>query len=390
MKIIIVGKTLENYLFAIINISKEFGYKLVYCKETIPNSVGNRDVFVIDSDLIKQIPSESENLIFTIPSSPTYLASLKNEKIIHTSSIASIAVELKKIAERFFYIAVDEKSKTAFQIADKIAKTNASVLITGETGTGKEVLARYIHMQSDRSENNYVTLNCAAIPEALLESELFGHEKGAFTNAINRRIGKFEVAHNGTILLDEIGDMPLSLQAKLLRVLQEMEISPIGSNKKIIIDTRVIAITNKNLAQCVIDGTFREDLFYRLNVIPIYVPKLTDRPLDIEPLASFFCKKYSRDQKKLSANMLHHIKTRSWPGNIRELENFIHREVLFSNDDLVDYEHQINNSNKTLKQIEQDVIINAIQKFNGNKKLISEELGIPIRTLRNKIKSLQS
>lgn len=293
-------------------------------------------------------------------------------------------------------IIVDSVSVNLFSIADRVAPTDATVLISGETGTGKEVLARYIHKMSNRSEQNFVAINCAAIPEALLESEIFGHEKGAFTNAHQRRIGKFEEANHGTILLDEISEMPLSLQAKLLRIIQEKEFSRLGSNEKIKADVRIIATSNRNLEQAVREGSFREDLFYRLNIIPLEVPALRERKMDIIPLAIYFCKKYSHSQKVLSKNLLNKLKLNQWKGNVRELENFVHRAVILSTKNVIDVEDVSDwivmpkkdfsaTSEKTLAEIEKETIFGALEKFGGNKTVVSEKLGIPARTLRYKL-----
>ncbi|MDR2158142.1 MAG: sigma 54-interacting transcriptional regulator, partial [Holosporaceae bacterium] len=230
------------------------------------------------------------------------------------------------------------------------------------------------------------TINCAAIPETLLESELFGHEKGAFTNAVQRRIGKFEEAHCGTILLDEISEIPLGLQSKLLRAIQEKEISRLGENGTINVDVRIIATSNRDLYQAVLDGCFREDLFYRLNVIPIKMPRLNDRPLDIEPLAKLFCDKYSLGRKSLSRRFLTSLKNADWKGNIRELENTVQRAVLLSSDKIIDdFIPDSPNATKTLRQVERETILHTMEKFNGSKTLTSKELDIPLRTLHHKL-----
>ena len=303
---------------------------------------------------------------------------------------------IKKDANYDAPIALDACSKRTLEIAKKIAPTNAIVLITGETGVGKEILSRYIHRLSNRASNKFVAINCAAIPETLLESEFFGHERGAFTNALQRRVGKFEDAHQGTILLDEISEMPLGLQSKLLRVIQEREFSRLGSNESIKMDARIIVASNRNLREAIVDRTFREDLFYRLNVIHIEIPNLSLRPLDSVALASLFCKMYSNSQKKLSPQLLQVIKNHTWKGNVRELENFVHRSVLLSEKSIIDikdakfdYEKNYMNDNieqkKTLAEIEKDAILDALEKSHGNKNAASEKLGIPIRTLRHKL-----
>lgn len=231
-------------------------------------------------------------------------------------------------------IANDPVMKGVVAMADQIAPSDASVLITGESGTGKEVMSTYIHKKSKRKSEPFISLNCAAIPENLLESELFGHEKGAFTGAVARRIGKFEEANGGTLLLDEITEMHPSLQAKLLRVIQERVIDRVGGNKPVPVDIRLIATSNRDMEDAVKQGQFREDLFFRLNVINIALPPLRNRPGDILPLANLFIKKYSEQNnlphKKLSEAALEKMKAYHWPGNVRELENTMHRTVLLS------------------------------------------------------------
>ena len=220
------------------------------------------------------------------------------------------------------------------ELADQVAKSTASILITGESGTGKEVLARYIHGKSDRSGNAFISVNCAAIPDNLLESELFGHEKGAFTGAVARRIGKFEEAHGGTLLLDEVTEMDVRLQAKLLRAIQEREIDRVGGGRPVQVDLRVIATSNRDLAKAVAEGQFREDLFFRLNVVNLKLPPLRERPEDIEVLAKHFADKYSRANglppRPLSAGALKVAQAYRWQGNVRELENTMHRAVLLA------------------------------------------------------------
>jgi transcriptional regulator with PAS, ATPase and Fis domain len=286
-------------------------------------------------------------------------------------------------------IVADPALQEVFSLAKRIAPTDAAVLITGESGVGKEVVAKYIHKNSGRSSHNYVTVNCAAIPEALFESEMFGHEKGAFTGAVQRRIGKFEEADNGTLLLDEISEMPLFLQAKLLRVLQDKEFSRIGGNGVVGADVRIIATSNRNLTKAVESGNFRADLFYRLNVIQVEIPKLNDRPSDIEPLARFFCDKYSNRTKTLSDRFVMSLKNHNWKGNVRELENIVHRAVLLSSGKITDDFFPIQNfRQKTLQQAEDEYIVRTIERFNGNKTLAAKELDMPIRTLHYKLKKI--
>jgi len=312
-----------------------------------------------------------------------------------------------------------------FSIAKDVAESEATVLITGESGTGKEVLARFIHENSKR-KGDFVAINCAAIPESLIESELFGYERGAFTGAINRKEGKFELANGGTLLLDEIGEIPINLQAKLLRVLQEKEIERLGGTKKQKVDVRIIATTNRNLREEVKNGNFREDLFYRLNVINIEIPPLRERKEDIEPLALFFIDKYcnlnKKPQKKLSREALDLLKSYDWPGNVRELEHTIERAVILSKDQYItplnlflhgislnSYKEYINNKDNieiteivnsettdedkpikisagmTIADMERELILNTLRETKGNRTKAAELLGITVRTLRNKL-----
>jgi transcriptional regulator with GAF, ATPase, and Fis domain len=221
----------------------------------------------------------------------------------------------------------------------RVAKTDATVLILGETGVGKEVLARAIHRSSDRKDRPFVRLNCAALPPHLIESELFGHERGAFTGAASRRLGRFEVANDATLFLDEIGELPLELQAKLLRVLQESEFERLGSSKTISVDVRLVAATSRNLQECVQKGSFRADLFYRLNVFPIAVPALRSRKEDIVPLAAAFLAKVGQRLGKefapISAAVAESLLIHRWPGNVRELENVIERAAISSESDVL-------------------------------------------------------
>ena len=226
------------------------------------------------------------------------------------------------------------------KLADRVAPSEASILITGESGTGKELMARHIHRKSKRAKQIFVSVNCAAIPENLLESELFGHEKGAFTGAVARRIGRFEEASGGTLLLDEVSEMDTHLQAKLLRAIQEREITRVGSNRSIKVDIRVVATTNRDLAEEAAKGTFREDLYFRLNVVNLWMPPLRSRRGDIAPLARHFVEKYSDangvSELPISEAALQLLTSHSWRGNVRELENTLHRAVLLSNGDEID------------------------------------------------------
>lgn len=237
------------------------------------------------------------------------------------------------------------------EIIDRVAKTDSSVLILGESGVGKELFAEQIHLRSARNNAPFVRVNCAALPEGLLESELFGHVKGAFTDAVQNRRGRFEIANGGTIFLDEIGDLPLKLQAKLLRVIQQRSFEKVGSSDSITVDVRILAATNRDIEQLVEQGEFRSDLYYRLNVLPIYIPPLRQRPEDIPELALFFLKKFSRETKKqfdgFSDEALQTILSYSWPGNVRELENAVERACVISKDRYIKPEDLLINAKRS-------------------------------------------
>jgi two-component system response regulator FlrC len=293
------------------------------------------------------------------------------------------------------------------QRAQRIARSDASVLVQGESGTGKEVIARYIHRNSPRAGGPFVAVNCAAIPEQLLESELFGHERGAFSGALGQRIGKLEAAQNGTILLDEISEMDRRLQAKLLRALQEREVDRIGGRAPIRLNVRIIATTNKDLEQEVARQTFREDLYFRLNVVSIHIPSLRDRPQDIPALAEHFIEKYrwenGRFSRQLSAAALNALMAHDWPGNVRELENTIHRALVLTTDNVIGIKAleigPSSNCSRTMEAadpvsgfagrplhlVERDVIIGTLRLTGGNRTRAAAMLGLSIRALRNKI-----
>lgn len=307
---------------------------------------------------------------------------------------------LKSIIQRLIpdkdeIIAESAEMKRILQIAKEVAKTDITVLLTGESGVGKEVIARYIHRNSPRADKPFVAINCAAITETLLEAELFGYEKGAFTGATERKPGKFELAHKGTILLDEISEMSLKLQPKLLRVIQEREVDRLGGIKPIAVDVRIIATTNRDLSEEVKKGRFREDLFYRINVFPIRIPPLRERPEDIIPLAEFFLKRVSHKMSKeltLSEEVKDYLLKKSWPGNVRELENYIYRAAVLTHDKQIrplpdEFSQEDTVMKKgSLKEAEKELIIDALKKTGGNKTKASKILGISVRTLRNKIK----
>ena len=311
----------------------------------------------------------------------------------------------------------DEAMDRVVKLALQIAPSDASVLITGESGTGKEVLARLVHARSNRARKPFISVNCAAIPENLLESELFGHEKGAFTGAIARRIGKFEEASGGTLLLDEISEMDVRLQAKLLRAIQERVIDRVGGTKPIAVDIRILATSNRNLAEAVRAGTFREDLLYRLNVVNLKIPPLRERPADILELAQHFVKLYSQANgmapRPLSAEARSALVLNPWPGNVRELENTMHRAVLLASGDEIGPEairapdgvrldeHRVAPAvvhatmaaetvtralvGRTVANVERDLILETLKHCLGNRTHAANILGISIRTLRNKL-----
>ncbi len=304
----------------------------------------------------------------------------------------------------------DDAMASVVKLAQQIAGSDASVLITGESGTGKEVLARYVHSRSQRAKKPFITVNCAAIPENLLESELFGHEKGAFTGALGRRIGKFEEANGGTLLLDEISEMDVRLQAKLLRAIQERVIDRVGGAKPVPVDIRIIATSNRVLTDAVRAGTFREDLMFRLNVVNLKIPPLRERPADIGELATHFIKKYSEANglavRPLSVDARRALNTARWPGNVRELENTLHRAVLLSSGAEIGVDgilspdgarldaargtgiaEQVTRSlvGRTVAEVERDLILETLKHCLGNRTHAANILGISIRTLRNKL-----
>jgi DNA-binding NtrC family response regulator len=286
------------------------------------------------------------------------------------------------------------------QRARAIAPKRVPVLIQGESGTGKELLARFIHDLSPRRDRPFVAVNCAAIPENLLESELFGHEKGAFTGATARKLGKFEQAHTGSLLLDEIGEMSLNLQAKLLRVLQEWEVDRLGGSLPVRVDVRVLATTNADLAECVRKGKFREDLYFRLNVIPFHLPPLRERPCDVPLLAEHFLRQaageHGREVVGLEPKALEKLRGHCWKGNVRELKNVLERAVLLCQGPLITeadvYLEQLQDApssngpiNGSLRDMERELILCTLEKEGWNRTRASAKLGISIRTLRNKL-----
>jgi DNA-binding NtrC family response regulator len=317
-----------------------------------------------------------------------------------------IAAVLEAVTEEnTALIARDPKMTDTLKIADQIAPSDASVLITGASGTGKEMLARYLHDKSKRKGHRFVAVNCAAIPETLLESELFGYEKGAFTGAVARRIGKFEEAKSGTLLLDEISEMDIRLQAKLLRVIQEREIDRLGGNQPVKVDVRILATSNRVLEDEVAQGRFHQDLFFRLNVVNLTIPPLAERPEDIPVLAEHFARKHAEANglkpPAISAEALAKLRGHAWPGNVRELENALHRAVLLSTGPEIGPEAIMLGGvrpaaqaaasatalvGRTVAEVERDLIIDTLTHCLGNRTHAANILGISIRTLRNKLK----
>ena len=317
-------------------------------------------------------------------------------------------------------ISADPSMQAVIKLADQVARSEASILITGESGVGKEVMARYLHQNSKRAERAFISVNCAAIPDNLLESELFGHEKGAFTGAVARRIGKFEEADGGTLLLDEISEMDARLQAKLLRAIQERIIDRVGGTKPVPVNIRIIATSNRDLARAVSEGTFREDLLYRLNVVNLRLPALRERPGDVAVLADHFVKKYAAANgvpvRPLSQDARRALAAHRWPGNVRELENAMHRAVLLAVGPEIDAEairlpdgqplsgiltgadagpaaRAAQNADavsrayvgQTVAQMEKTLILDTLSHCLGNRTHAANILGISIRTLRNKL-----
>ena len=460
MRLMIIGQ-LEGYISAAGKIALKRGAKVMHCEDTeqamgaLRNGKG-ADLIMIDVKLkigpfIAQINDERFNVpVIACGVGADTRAAVKaiqdgaKDYIPLPPDAELIAAVLEAVTEeQSSMIGTDPAMQAVLKLADKIAPSEATVLITGESGTGKEVMSRYIHAKSKRKDKTFIALNCAAIPEALLESELFGHEKGAFTGAVARRLGKFEEAAGGTLLLDEVSEMHPLLQAKLLRAIQEKEITRVGSNDAVKVDVRIIATSNRNLEQSVQKGEFREDLYFRLNVVNLRLPSLRERPNDILPLAQFFADKYADTnavpKKKLSNTAKQRISAYPWRGNIRELENTMHRAILISIDDEIESEaiHLQDNAftqgagtgnsaatkapslqsdtekqavsapapanagvknteavtalvGRTLADVERDMIVDTLGHCLGNRTHAANILGISIRTLRNKLQQYRA
>jgi len=323
------------------------------------------------------------------------------EKLVEHQDLIEENISLRQKIKNMFQfegiIAKSSKMLKIFELIKTVAPTNATVLITGETGTGKEVVARAIHHQSKRQNKPFIATSCAALPESLLESELFGHEKGSFTGAVGRKKGKFEAADKGTLFLDEIGEINANTQVHLLRALEEKKITRIGSNEEIGVDVRIITATNKDLRTMVLEGQFREDLYYRLKVVTINLPLLKDRKEDILPLAEHFLKKYAeengKDVIKFSPGVIEFMLNYSWPGNVRELENMIEHGVILSKDKAVtmaelpqDIIHPTIQKEKTIEAVTKHHILNVLEETKGNISKAANILGIRRMTLYNKLK----
>jgi len=335
------------------------------------------------------------------------------EKALEIYHLRAENIALKeRLGDRFDFskiIGRSPKMKEVFDTLSLVAPTDATVLILGESGTGKELVANSIHHNSPRASQPFIKVSCAALPENLLEGELFGHEKGAFTGAIARREGRFQLAHRGTIFLDEVGEMSVTTQTKLLRVLQEKEFEPLGSTRTIKADVRVIAASNKDLGREVKEGRFREDLFYRLNVVPVFLPPLRERKEDIPALAAHFFAVYREKNRKelkdISGKAMDLLMRYDWPGNIRELENCTERAVILARGEIIapadlptiiqaspgDREiHGLNlPSGISLQEVERALIVKTLEDTGGNRSRAAEILGINRRTLQNKLKEYE-
>ncbi len=434
MRLLIVG-TLKGQLTAATKIAMDKGAAVIHAEDTeqalrVLRAGRGADLLLVDvaidiRDLIKRLEAErfsvpvvacgtatdAKAAVAAIHAGAKEYIPLPPDPEMIAAVLAAVADDTRELIYR------DDSMALVVKLAQQIAPSDASVLITGESGTGKEVLARYVHGRSSRSRAPFISVNCAAIPENLLESELFGHEKGAFTGAIARRIGKFEEATGGTLLLDEISEMDVRLQAKLLRALQERVIDRVGGTKPVPVDIRVIATSNRNLAETVRDGTFREDLLYRLNVVNLKIPPLRERPADVLELANYFVRKYSQANglpvRPLSAEARRALAVNRWPGNVRELENTMHRAVLMALGDEIGPEaiiapdgarldeqrampavahaalaaEQVTRAlvGRTVADVERDLILETLKHCLGNRTHAANILGISIRTLRNKL-----
>ncbi|MCK4272031.1 sigma 54-interacting transcriptional regulator, partial [bacterium] len=301
--------------------------------------------------------------------------------------------------DRKMVLGSSSRMRQVMSLVDKVAPSNVTVLIRGESGTGKELVAEAIHRQSPRSAGPLVVVNCAALTETLLESELFGHERGAFTGAIKKKLGRFEMAQGGSIFLDEVGDVSPALQAKLLRMLQEKTFVRVGGTETITVDVRLIAATNRNLEKAIAEGRFREDLYYRLSVFPITVPPLRERSEDIPPLVEHFLRARGRGLDDMDKNALDQLVVYHWPGNVRELENVIERAVILAGEERIGLSHlpflpsaqtpaSSTGGDLNLEQLERESILLALQQTGGNKSEAARLLGVTRRALYSRMERL--
>ncbi|MBW7899378.1 Transcriptional regulatory protein ZraR [Candidatus Brocadiaceae bacterium B188] len=398
------------------------GYDLVFLDMKMPGMCGMEVL-----EKIKTVSPETVVVLITAYGTiETAVEAMKKgayDYIIKPFSPDQVELVIARVNERYKLIMenrywrsnsnIDEKmnpvfarNSKMFQIYEqikRIAQSKASVLVQGESGTGKELVARAIHFHSNRYESPFIRVNCAALTETLLESELFGHERGAYTGAISKHIGRFELANKGTLLLDEISEISPNIQAKLLRVLEEEEFERVGGEKTIKIDVRIVATTNRNLLEEIRKGSFREDLYYRLNVVPIYLPPLRERREDIPLLTDYYLKKYSLENtaviKSLDTTTMDYLCQYNWPGNVRELKNVIQRAVVMGSSDVLTLEQfndifilqdtkrfeTILSDGKAIEDVERDLIYSTLEKTGWNKTRAAELLKITTRTLRNKL-----
>lgn len=425
MRLMIVGH-LEGHISAAGKIALQRGAKVVHCDD-IMQALGalrnGKGADLVMIDVKQNIAAFIEALNAERFSIPVVACGVGSDSVAAVKAIKAgakeyvplppdaelIAAVIEAVTEeQSAMIASDPAMQRVLKLADQVAPSEATVLITGESGTGKEVMSRYIHKKSKRSSGPFIALNCAAIPENLLESELFGHEKGAFTGAVARRIGKFEEATGGTLLLDEISEMHPSLQAKLLRAIQERVIDRIGGKEPVKINVRILATSNRNLKESVAKGEFREDLYFRLNVVNIELPALRDRKGDLPALAQFYIDKYAEvngvPKKKLSKAAVEKIVSSRWQGNVRELENAMHRAILIALEDEIEADAiHISDAvaapaqapstaaagasiGTTVADMERKLILDTLDHCLGNRTAAAKILGISIRTLRNKLK----
>jgi DNA-binding NtrC family response regulator len=434
MRLLIVG-TLKGQLTTATKIAMDKGASVTHAQDSaqalaVLRSGRGADLMMVDvaidiRDLVTQLEAEHIHVpivacgiatdaraaVAAIHAGAKEYIPLPPDPELIAAVLAAVADDTRELIYR------DEAMARVIKLAQQIAPSDASVLITGESGTGKEVVARYLHSRSSRAKKPFICVNCAAIPENLLESELFGHEKGSFTGAVARRVGKFEEATGGTLLLDEISEMDVRLQAKLLRAIQERVIDRVGGTRPVPVDIRIIATSNRNLVEAVREGAFREDLLFRLNVVNLKIPPLRERPADVIELAQYFIKKYA-EANGMKALPLSHgarqtLSLNRWPGNVRELENTMHRAVLLASGDEIAPEailapdgarldqqraapsvahaalaaEQVTRSlvGRTVAEVERDLILETLKHCLGNRTHAANILGISIRTLRNKL-----